>query len=1304
MPRTLDPVLRRMHERANPNISEILEMSAPDSGQVLRRWFDQWSTTPPKVSESPANTIGPSGSGALTLKTTPVTLASRFGTAGTPLSLVRPDHGRYLRGVGWTLATDFEGATLEKFSAKVLRVGLFGTIPTEFALQIYLWRGEVGRLRVPLPIGADPNFIYETRFINWVADPLLPEPARARSIDFPWVANVAEIEFDLVPFNLEIRRRGVPPPSPDRAGEAQYYQFVIEPVNARTDDAFDWLVDSAAGGPVTVAGVGSFRSTHWTRAKPDDAASPWVEAIDDTSPTFKITTRQFPATSAVIYAVTLPTVPLAESSGRIVFDRSLPKGTNAVLELSTAGVGGPWTVVKHGDPVTVKQTSYHLRVTLTASVDLRRAPAVFGAGIEFRTTTDLTSESTVEPLSRQIGVPLLEAAVGEGKATVVRTGRRDYRDPAADIVTSKADTLLELDVYLGSSHPQATRDTWLHVDRAVVSSRTPTPTSEAFSFLSFAKSLKRKIPDRVESISRIHTVVSSTTTQVRVTPNLQGVVAGNEYDDQNYYIRVKKSSQAGVETGTIHTIHGSTLLSGNYYLDFDPLNPLPSAFVAGDELEVHSGRYVQPALSWLDADPADIWWEILTVHLLIPPERIGRGDMGRAGRSGLPPKVTDIAPGDTATQAKRKVSRRIDDAVDGSALINQLSLIMGGCTIEVAGQIVFRQIYPLRDARGVVTVSPGESVKTFDPRDYSALDTPTGREQRVTVMGANYGVDSTSAAQGTPASKTTFFVDADAVAHFTRQDVEELGQSELPDEISAWLYNTADEGLYLASEVAGQVVRACSTGMRVWPWSTVDRHPEIVPGDVVTVITDQYTDYDPAQKIPIRGWWAYPLVVVSVEGWAKKFRGFMLGLSSAIQLRGGPGTLSPAIGDPASTGLNNFRFIESADGNTRTYLWDSGSGVDAVWVYNRVRTLPVTEDPYLGADEAADVTLSPNNGEYPVTKPAAGYARFLQFTPRLAALAGGVIAAGEARRAVMYGPGAFGITITSSESSIGGTRFGVLTVVINDPGSLLHPTTPVRFNVTLLGVTTLQAPSTAPASGTSGTYLKSIALDQKHVITMDPVITYSDGTTEKFGSFSFDFDKRSNVIVTQAYANAIASLTAVFDTDTAVGAGNGEYRVDGGPPTALTIPANLTVTFTVAQSPASRKVVEVRGKNAAGEWGPYFTLEVDQIETVSGGANNTFSNLTNAIFSYVSNQVDLSWTWNGGGTPDFKVYVREAPPATGYSLAGTVTASTYRYTASHDLVASGGSGVVAISFYVQAVSGGVVLATSAISHQTYSYA
>jgi hypothetical protein len=894
MGRTLRPTLREMLERANPHVKTVVELSARDQGTVLRRAADQLLTLVADggnlVSTSPAASAVEAPSGGITLASAPVEVVSQYTDAGY-FNIPQEDGGpTYLHTVGWQI-DGFVGGVLSSVTAKMKfgHPALFGFVSVK--LQIYRATQIAGTLVRAAGSSTVTSELTQTSFTPLLKEPVVIGPEQWAPLRDG--AGFADIVFDLSRYRLRVDPTSGPPPAPGESGALPELFFSITTDQRNPGNLVEWRYDTTSA--QTIPGVGFVREVSWERTNPNDPSSVWVKNESGRAMTFKLAIEEYTATSENVYLVELPDLPGVESVGRVVFGRSEPVDTAATLELSTAGLGGPWTPVVQGDIVTPAQLAYHLRLTMEASADLLRAPLVSELGIDFRNRVDVTAESIVEPMSQEVSVPFLTPSIGEGRVTVVRTGRRDYRDVGSEIASSGPDTMIDADVWLASEHQRVTRDDWFHMARAVVSGRQPTAVTEAIALLSFAKTLKRKIPARAEVINRVHTVVSATTTQVAVSPALQGAtLSGDEYDGAGYYLRVRKSAVAGLEPGMLFTISGN---SGIDQLDFTPnadpalTQELPAAFAALDEIEVHSATFTQPALVWVDADPADVWYEVLTQHLGVPDDRIGLSDVGTSGRGGFPPTVEDRAPGDPGTQDKCRVTLKITEAVTGDTLIDQLSFIMGGTTIEVAGQIVFRQIYQLRDAAGIVTVSPDATSRVFDPRDFTGLDTPTGREQRISEIACDYGVD-TSAGTQLPAS-TVVYGDADALAQLETQDVEGLGTSTIPDDIARWCYNSADGGRFLAQQLCAQVVFATSTGVRVWPFTLVNACPELMVGDSIVLVTDQYTDWDPGRNVAVRGWNAYPLTIVSATADGRRFRGFLQGLAgvSGLALRGGLGSL-----------------------------------------------------------------------------------------------------------------------------------------------------------------------------------------------------------------------------------------------------------------------------------------------------------------------------------------------------------------------------------------------------------------------------
>lgn len=1111
--RVLDQVLREGLERANPVVCDIIEITAPDATQILRRANDQFFTSPPRFSETPGGTTAADANGALILAPTNTQIASLY-TINSETDIGEANPSQILQGMGWTIDPAYGPVVLKKFTAKIER---YLTGAADFQLQIY--RPKVQRQFYRYGASGVAE-VAVTTFLE-----VLPEPVVIRYASLTWTANRTDLVFDLSAIRPVLTPGPVleDPIAGNALAQNPMYLFVINPIRPPTSNAFRWKTDTTSA--ITYAGVGTFQRTTFTQATSLLKVGYWPDPVKDSySQCFKLEIEQYPATSVIIYAVTLPSVPLAASTLRAIFERGLPTGTSATLEISTTGTGGPWTPVKHGasleprtnlalqsqtldnaswvkarssigantdtapdgtltadriiedatatsthqvwqSSLTItanvnvvyskwfkagtrtwiairvhdstntdafqkyfnlatgalgatfvagtgalvraytelgtgtmvgwvrcvlvgnvgngrtsvilttymanadngatysgdgasyviawgaqfenatdyatdyiptgatavtfggKQLAYHVRVTLNASASLRQTPRVTAVGLDGRIPIDVSAEATTEPVGHEIQMPFCQAGIGEGRVSLVRAGRRDYRDVGSDLAVGYPASKLEVDHYIGSRHPKITRDHWLLYERASVTNREPSETLETFAMLSPLKALKKKIPLRIETINTVHTVTGVPTTgAVAVTPNLSGAAGSGDYLGKGYYMRVRTSAQPSVGSGFIQRIDDNTGL--NTLVFTTPV--LPGLLVAGDIVEVHSGQYAAPVIQWTDADPADIWYEILTTHLSISPEKIGLGGAGQASRSGFPPKVTDRAPGDATTQAKLKVTMQLKAEEDADKLIDQLSFLMGGATVGIAGQYVFRQIYPLRDVNGSIAVPTARPDVAFDARDYTQLQTPTGIEARATTCSCNYGVNATASSADQKATSTVTFADADAIAYLAPQDVEGLGQATIPKEIARWCYNASDAGLFLATQLAKQVVLYSSTGLRVWSWVSVNAHPELHIGDSVWVVTDQYTDYDPTRKLTVRGWVAYRVLLTSIQAGGRRFRGVMPGLGAAVPVKGGPGTLPvdpTSAPTPAPTGVR-INYVSSTD--TTETIQFNGTGIGVV--------------------------------------------------------------------------------------------------------------------------------------------------------------------------------------------------------------------------------------------------------------------------------------------------------------------------------------------------------------------------------------
>jgi hypothetical protein len=967
------------HERANPATCYMVDIATPDVGLVLRRAADQFLQSPPLVSQTPASSLAADPAGALTLASASTTLASfpnadDFTTTHIDAAGLTDSH---VRGLCWTVDPAFGKAVLRRVTVRLKVDPGFLAHPSlisRVGLQIYR-RDNAGPAFAP--------FLFST----WAK--LLPHEAVYQPTESTWNAfthiGAPDAVFDLTGQNIVLGTGDGP------NARTEYY-FVLS-IDQGTDHQYFWGRDRTSSR--TISGVGTFSDREWTVGSGIKTGA-WREnlTLPAAVPIATIEVEHFSSTSTAIYTIDLGGTPSAASTGRIVFDRGVPTGTNAALSLSTAGSGGPFTAVTDGDVVATKQQTYHLKLQLDAPANRNIAPHVSALGIEFRTPVDVTAEASVEPIAQEIDVPFLTAGIGEGSVTVVRTGVRDYRDQASDLATSAPVSALEVDVRLGSRLASVPRDAWMLLDRATVNNRAPSSGAEQFGMLSVLKNLKQKIPARTETFNTVHTVTASVTsggaTKLTVTPAIPFAGIPGAYSNQGYFMRVRSSTVAGVTSGYVRVINGNDGTIPDH-LTFVP--ELPNDLANGDVIEIHSGRYERPLLKWEDADLADIWWEILTIHDQQPAERIGRGDMGHGARAGLPPRVEDIEPGDDDAQAKRLVTIQLsgEDGESGADLINQISFLLGGATVDIGGQIVFRQIYPLRNAGGAITVAPDPVAATFDVRNTINLDTPTGLEQRISQIACNYGVDTTAGEKSSEAAQTTVFADVDAMAWLDAQPVDDMAPASIPDAIARWCFNSADGGLYLATKATEMVVRACSTGLRIWPWATTESNPRLVVGDRVTVITDQYTDYDPSRKVPVRGLWAYQLVLVSVRDGGRLFRGFMLGLTDALQINGGPGTIDTGEGTSASEILN-VTFDDSADSTQRNYDVTCGASVATLYVHHRLWPVGTAGDPFdFVSDPGTLLIVRPDVGDghfrFTLAHPVRGQQRFGILVPR----AGGVL-------------------------------------------------------------------------------------------------------------------------------------------------------------------------------------------------------------------------------------------------------------------------------------------------------------------------
>lgn len=860
MPRTVAKDLLVCYRRANPITQTRVEVSAPDLENVLRR-ADQFANS------TPAAAFATGAAGGAEIPSTSSTLANFPNTSGF-YNLAIEDPQRRLKGMAWTLDPAFVRAKLRTFTAYVARVPkVFFYYNVDFQLQVY---------RVTRTPGLLTQNNATTAFNDYTFSPLLASPPVIKASNVVWSGSgtqTATLNFDLSNYGLLVENVPGQASGPGDAGELPTYYFVVTILgNIKPNDVIRWLCDTSTSR--TVGGVGSFQRVFWAR---ENSNEQWQQDTAADVPSCAIKYDGYSASAQGVYDIDLGNVPDPSSTVRAMFERSIPAGTAATLEVSTTSATGPWTAINNADVIATKQQEYWLRLTLTSDAAHRATPTVNTLGIESRVPVDVTLESIVELPTRTINAPWLTAEVSEAKLGVIRSGRRDYRDAASVLGSQQPPTKLEADFYLTANHPNVSRADWLMLERMPITDRQPSSTGEDFTLLSYASRLKKKIPTKSETINTVHTVTSSTTAAVLVDAGTP--LIGGPYDGKGYYMRIRSVAAGDLADGQEYTIAGSTTVSGaERQLDFSPA--LPDVLAAGDIIEVHSGIYNTADAQWADQDPSFIWTDILSNYLGIPPDRLGAGFLPRMG---VPPRVQDRAPGDATTQSKLKVTFKLKEQEEAGKLLDQLSFIMGGATVEIGGQICFVQIYPLRAADGSVTVPLSPVSGIFDARDITGLQPVVGLESRGSAVTCDYGVNALAAAEDNTSPRTTLVANGDAVNWLGLSDLDQASSAAaVPSDISRWIYNSIDAGLFLAGQCADQVNRATATGLRVWSGQFTEAHPELIPGDVIIVITDAYTDHDPATVSNILGPIAVRGVIVGCGANGTTFSIFIVGLTDNV--------------------------------------------------------------------------------------------------------------------------------------------------------------------------------------------------------------------------------------------------------------------------------------------------------------------------------------------------------------------------------------------------------------------------------------
>lgn len=214
---------------------------------------------------------------------------------------------------------------------------------------------------------------------------------------------------------------------------------------------------------------------------------------------------------------------------------------------------------------------------------------------------------------------------------------------------------------------------------------------------------------------------------------------------------------------------------------------------------------------------------------------------------------------------------------------------------------------------------------------------------------------------------------------------------------------------------------------------------------------------------------------------------------------------------------------------------------------------------------------------------------------------------------------------------------GTCVVILNDPANTVRETNPVEFEQSDTSGIAIHPPTTHPPTGISGSYSYTFNKDPKHPILISPLIHLKDGTTIRPGSETFDFDRAANVVnVMIADKNATTVTVKVqYDTDVAIGANHGRYKIGAGSFVTFTVLSDQTGSFDVTIVTGVPQAVTIQGQNAAGDWGPPVAILINSADAIGGPSLDV-----RAVHgSPTTAQSTITWTGSGvlvsfnGGTP-----------------------------------------------------------------------
>jgi hypothetical protein len=604
------------------------------------------------------------------------------------------------------------------------------------------------------------------------------------------------------------------------------------------------------GAIATTATVGGVATGQWGISRQTTkAGSPQAGEYGWAQPYHDLKAVLYQPSGTLVTVLDLGAVPTREVHFRA--DDAVPVGASVAYSLEGSNDASAWTAlgaVTDGAIVAQAFRYYRVTATLTAGAGQWTTPTVQAIAITERTrfstmryTEAFDTSATIDPVTGQ-------SEIAELKLPLLKLGPADARDLASRIASDYAPTRLEAWVYATNT---VTGERWF-LNAFRLEDREPSEEAEALVFVSGMDRLKVMIPQKATTFAYPATGYAAVAARslaglvatITVNPAPAESVNGMRYVGASGVLDGKSFVVSQGAPGTTFTI------------TLEDAGQLPAV---GDLFRITSDTTARVPKTYAGVDFATIYQDVRD-NLAALPARF---------RGTLPPATGRLG------------SNTLDaDGREALEVLQELALLCGGAMAWDRGRLEFVDLYGEKDCAAV-----------WSDADLETLTTPLGAARRMPSLTVKYGWDSGLAAFTNEAT----YEDANALEGWGRANL--FDAVSLPDELCKW--NDATAADYLGRTL----LKAWSTGVRLWKATTVTPWPWLRHGHAVGVFSRGYTDRRLAftgdgvtdAGTPVRGPVSAVGVIVGKNLEGTEFLLAIRGLDAITSVSAAPGTVDPTI-------------------------------------------------------------------------------------------------------------------------------------------------------------------------------------------------------------------------------------------------------------------------------------------------------------------------------------------------------------------------------------------------------------------------